>query len=232
MEHLKIIGLLGKARAGKDTVGKMLCEIDKGAIMAYADKLKQIVVEMFEAPLEDLYTPEGKDKKTTFDSLLCPECHSTSVELLDIPDSLPKAACKLCGTVGDRNVFASKWTNRTILQYLGTEGFRKIDPNVWVRYALKQARQHLSVTENKFVVITDCRFKSEASAILAVGGEVWRVKRPETDVKVEGIKGHASETEQESITDGECQAVIKNDGTLENLRGLVVAQLHRFLAKY
>jgi hypothetical protein len=68
--------------------------------------------------------------------------------------------------------------------------------------------------------------------VLASGGEVWRIKRPETDAKAEGLKGHTSETEQEAISDSECQAIIQNDGTFENLRGLVVAQLHRFLAKY
>ena len=288
MEHLKIIALMGKARSGKDTVGDMLVKGQGGVKMAFADKLKNIAAEMFCLPLEDLYTQEGKEKATKFPCLMCPTCHGVHVDPLDMPDSVPLATCKLCGSTGDLKVFKSMWTGRTVLQYLGTEGFRKIDPEVWVRYALDRARQLLdgapiatpgvtpdvlevaqalvarplprvaseaaanqkeahflaryiiaqtttrrtAGTAAKFVVITDCRFKSEATAVLAAGGEVWRIKRPETDAKAEGLKGHASEVEQDSISDSECQAVIQNDGTLENLQGLVMAQLHRFLAKY
>lgn len=289
MEKLKIIALMGKAHSGKDTVGKMLCESGGGVTMAFADKLKQICAEMFALQLEDFYSQEGKDKATPFPCLMCPTCHGVHVEPVVMEDSGPLAACKLCGSTGDRKVFASNWTHRTILQYVGTEGFRKIDPNVWVRYALERARQRLDgvpimavgVTPDameiaqavvkrplpqktmdeasvylkeahylaniviaeinakraaekaaSFVVFTDCRFKSEAVAVWAAGGEVWRIKRPETDAEAQGLKGHASEVEQESIKDSECQAVIQNDGTLDNLRGLVVSQLHRFLVKY
>jgi hypothetical protein len=226
---------MGKAHSGKDTVANYLfgAGYGVGKKMAFADKLKEIAAEMFDIKIEDFYTQEGKDLETPYACLMCPECHSVIVDHVTMEDSPPLAACKVCGVTGDLKVFESKWTNRKILQYLGTEGFRRIDPGVWVRFAMNKAKQFLDENiDDHYVVISDCRFKSEATAIWAAGGEVWRIKRPETDKSAEGLKGHASEVEQESITDSECQAVIQNDGTLENLKGLVNAQLQRFLAKY
>ena len=234
-EQLKIIGLMGKARSGKDTVASYLFLAGAGTCkkLAFADKLKEIVAEMFDIKIEDFYSQEGKDQETPYPCLMCPECDSVAIEHVSMADSGPLASCRVCGSTGDLSVFASKWTNRKICQYLGTEGFRRIDPEVWVRFAMNQARQHLEGNmDSHFVVISDCRFRSEATATWAAGGEVWRIKRPGTDKTTEGLKGHASEVEQDSILDSEYQAVIQNDGTLENLQGLVNSQLHRFLAKY
>ena len=231
-QQLPIIGVLGKAHAGKSTIGEMLMSANKGATMAFATKLKQVVSEVYDIPLEELSTDEGKDKETEFDRLMCPDCGSVAVDEVSLADTEPLASCRECGTTGALTVFKSKWTRRDILQYVGTQGFRTVNENVWAHLAMRIARHYLKQNKRHIVVFTDCRFKSEATAIWAAGGEVWRVKRPETDVKEEGIKGHLSETEQEEIPDSQCQAVIMNDGTLENLQGLVKAQLMRFNDRY
>lgn len=225
MEKMKIIALMGKAKAGKDTAGGMLAEMGGGATMAFADKLKQYVGEMFGLSHDDMYTDEGKAKPTRFDCLMCPECHSLECEAFET-DRMKRASCKLCGSVGDLTVFKSKWTPRTILQHIGTEGFRRINPDVWVDFALEYAKYQLETYP--FVVITDCRFRSECMGVWANGGEVWRLRRRETDTKAEGIGGHASETEMDGISDNECQAVVHNDSTLGALRALLHVQFERF----
>jgi hypothetical protein len=231
-ETLPIIGIMGKAHSGKDTIGEMLVAAQDCETMAFADKLKSIVAEMFEIPIDELYTDEGKEKETEFARLMCPGCDSVAVDEVSMNDTEPLATCRECGTTGALEVFKSMWRRRDILQYVGTEGFRIIWKQVWVNFAMLKARRYLEQHNRCTVVFTDCRFKTEATAIWAAGGEVWRVKRPETDKTEEGIKGHASEMEQEEIPDSQCQAVIMNDGTLENLQGLVKAQLLRFNDRY
>ena len=58
---------------------------------------------------------------------------------------------------------------------------------------------------------------NEMNAIWKAGGKVIRVKRPGAGLK--GATGqHGSETEQATVSDEKFDAVIENDGTLEDLR--------------
>lgn len=225
MERLNIIALMGKSKAGKNTAGNILIEGTSNVTMAFADKLKSICGEMFGLTHEQLYDEQLKEKPVAFDCLLCPECKKPEVEIL-VLDRIPHGKCKVCGIIGEQGVFKGKWTPRTILQFIGTEGFRRVDPSVWVRYVINNARKQLE--GGGYVVITDCRFKSEMEAVHAVGGEVWRIRRPETDGGKAGLKGHASEEEQDSIPDSACQAIIANDSTLDVFRGRLAAELSRF----
>lgn len=229
MERSPLVCLLGKSGSGKDTAGAWLAEAGNGVCLAFADKLKSICGEMFGLSREDLYTAEGKERPTAFDCLRCPTCHSLEIEpmVMEQARSPKMLACKLCGATGDPKVFASKWTPRMIAQFIGTEGFRRVNPYVWPDYAIRLAQRYLSRDGKALVIITDGRFRSECERIWKIGGEVWRIRRPERDGAV-GIKAHASETEQDSIKDGECQAVIENDGSLDTFKGRVLAQLARY----
>jgi len=230
MQRMNVIALMGPSKSGKDTSGKILAEMGNGATLAFADKLKSIVGEMFNLTHKDLYDEAFKEAPTSLDCLLCPECKKPEVTMVSMEDGPLQAECGVCGTVGDARVFKGKWTPRTILQYLGTEGFRKIDPSVWVRYALAKADAALKANggDKDYIVITDCRFKSEMEAVLAAGGEVWRIKRPEVADSKAGLKGHASEQEMNSIPDSHLQAIIDNDSTIEVLHGRLAAQFNRF----
>ncbi len=82
---------------------------------------------------------------------------------------------------------------RQIMQWIGTEGFRAIHPDVWVRdFAV---RLKATTGRNSLVVIPDVRFPNEAAWIKAVGGMLVRVVK----TGVHGGSNHASEIEMESI---------------------------------
>jgi len=95
------------------------------------------------------------------------------------------------------------WTGRRILQYIGTEGFRHVDSEVWPRLMLAEARNRIEVGHHA-VFVSDVRFLSEAQKIQRSGGLVVRIKNPMAD---QTPSAHASETEL---------AEIREDYTIDN----------------
>lgn len=237
---LRLIGLMGKSKSGKDTVGEMLSKHEpRGATLAFADKLKETVMDLFGATREDVYTEAGKDRDTGFPCFKCPACGSISATL----EAPTQVVCNGCTAVGEPAAFRSTWTWRTVLQHVGTEGCRRVSDQVWVRHTMARANHLLGnfapdemrPTNHKpklFVAITDCRFKSEMAAIKEAGGEVWRIRRPETDLKAQGLAKHASETEMDTIPDSEFHRVINNDATLKVLHAKAIEGLNEFLRSH
>lgn len=227
MKRSNIIGLMGNAKAGKSTSAKFMVEHSLGKELAFADKLKEIVTEMFQLGPYDCYDDTLKEAPTRYPCLICPRCKSLKVESTKISGS-DTGSCLLCGSVGELGVFKGFWTPRMMLQHIGTDGFRAVSPKVWAVYGIRRARAAIEGEGARFVVFSDVRFRSECEAIWEAGGEVWRIKRPSADGKV-GMTGHVSEVEQASIADSDVQLIIHNDATLDTLRGKVTAQLQQFL---
>jgi hypothetical protein len=107
----------------------------------------------------------------------------------------------------DNNSF---WTPREILQHIGTQGYRAIDNNFWVRKLFERIERN----KLKNVIITDGRFPNEIDAVLERKGIHIRVERPNK----ESIHGetHASETSLDEYTNIDYTVV--NDGSLQDLR--------------
>jgi hypothetical protein len=94
---------------------------------------------------------------------------------------------------------------RRLLQVFGTEVAREQwKDSFWVDLAFDQ------MDPEKDYVIPDCRFPNEADAVLAHGGEIWRVKRP----GVGPVNAHASDNLIETIG---ADVILNNEGTLAEL---------------
>jgi hypothetical protein len=187
-----ILGITGRAGAGKDTVSDFICELVKlrskhfhqATKIACADPLKEMCFDVFstafDVPREAFYGSQAQKE-----ALL---------------ESVPG------------------WSGRRILQYVGTEGFRHVHEDVWSKLMIGRARKLLDHPSNhtKLVVVSDIRFLSEANAIQNAGGLIVRVKRPEADLQT---SSHKSETELSEIKE---DYVIDNKGReLYLLRDLV-----------
>lgn len=120
------------------------------------------------------------------------------------------------------------WTPRKILQHLGTEGFRAVDPDVWVRtleHTLTQMKTKreawVTPVHPLVIVIDDVRFPNEA-AMVRRWGKLYRIDRPEISAE----SAHASEQHIPSL---EVDGVIANAGTLDDFAMLLRPLLKEIL---
>lgn len=109
-------------------------------------------------------------------------------------------------------------TVRRLLQTLGTEwGRNTIHSDVWVSLMLDRVRA-LREQGVSTVVVPDVRFENEAAAIRCMdGGDIWHVYRDDT-----AADDHSSEA---GIEVGEEDAILRNTGTLDELRERVLGLL-------
>jgi Neuraminidase (sialidase) len=103
------------------------------------------------------------------------------------------------------------------MQTLGVAARRHIGDSVWIGPVLADMRQ------DKNYVISDVRFENEAYMVKALGGEIWRVQRPD----VEPVNNHISER---ALADYSADRTILNTGTKEDLEVLVKLRLDSYLA--
>lgn len=118
-----IIGFVGVKGSGKDTCAEVLVNEYGFTRRAFADKLKEIVADVYDFDLELFHDP--KMKEVGFNSL------------------------------GGN-------TLRYALQVIGTEGFRAVNRDTWIKYLMKRSR-------GTDTVVSDCRFPNEAEAIIKEG---------------------------------------------------------------
>lgn len=118
----------GKARVGKDTFGKILKDALGGQYVTVA------------------YADELKRK--------CMEDFNLSYDQLygDLKEVQDKRYKKI--TRGDK---ISYWSPREIMQFMGTDCYRNIDNNFWVKSLFK----YLEKKRLHNVIITDARFPNE-----------------------------------------------------------------------
>lgn len=173
---MKLIGIVGRKRNGKDTIADHLISNYNFEKYSFADPLKRGCMAMF-----------GFTEEQVFGSLK---------DEID-----PVWGCK----------------PRDVLQVMGTElcqyhiqdyipSFKEIGRGIW----LKRFEQFYKANDSKNIVLSDVRFIHEADLIMKLGGEVWKVVRPGTDIG----DFHASEKELDEV---QFTHLIENDSTLEDL---------------
>lgn len=106
-----------------------------------------------------------------------------TAELLDIGDmgELDKESVKM-----QPIVFCPTVTIRQLLQVIGTEVGRNLDPNFWVNYLF------FNTLKDEKVIISDVRFPNEATAITERGGIIIRLVTEEDTKEPKDL--HESET--------------------------------------
>jgi len=160
-----LIGLVGCKGVGKDTVGQYLIDNYEFTKLAFADKVKEALANLF-----DITVKQVDEFKTEY------------------ADGIPYREVVISHI--DRPV-EWRYTWREFLQRFGTEmGRNTFGQNFWIQQ-WENSYTALSVMEPdafKKVVVTDVRFENEAHAILTAGGWLVEITR-----KGHEPDGHASE---------------------------------------
>ena len=180
---MRIYGLMGKKKAGKD----LFCTIaQKNLFMtpmapeihryAFADALKEFAIDYLGVPQEACFGTQEQKLKVIgkFGDFLNPaqfEEYSADQEM----------------------------TGRLLLQLVGTEIFRRnFKSTIWIDLVLRRIQKASECVvhgRENIAIITDARFKNEFDAIKSAGGKMIRLFRHTDDVKDQ----HASEKEMDTI---------------------------------
>lgn len=206
---MKIIGLTGKARAGKDTAAGFIltwCVLNglTADRVAFADPLKRSVAAALG------FNTGGETDHPVADAIdLCNELKLPGVEI----HIVDRAAAER-----DHELWCEgKISGREFLQLYGTEAHRDVfGKDFWVEVTEKKLNAMAGAVD--VAVITDCRFPNEAAMVNKYDGEVWEVTRADNDTLTDGLEAHASEA---GVPEGAIEFQILNDGDLGDLQALI-----------
>lgn len=233
---MAIIGISGYSFSGKDEVARMIQDIQpekEWQVKKFAGKLKTVASILTGIP-ENKF--EDQDFKRTY---LKPEWNYWTISIVD--NGKFKTQEGRFVTRGEAEEYVGfmkhiygdfrleyvvgmkQMTVRQFLQELGTDALRSgLHSNTWVNSLMYEYKTDKGIdilddgTMNAWFkplpnwVITDCRFKNEAEAIKERGGIVIRINRP----GILPVNNHPSEV---ALDDWDFDAVISNDGTLNDL---------------
>lgn len=222
---MKAVIFTGEKKNGKTTAADVL--LDQGyEKFSFADPLKKLLMHFFRLDKKYFYDQEFKEvaldlteeqsrlasfilNNDWIEEYLASFDHKSHVS--DVRAShLPLSGYfqYLISRFSDDSFVDQSVTPRKLMQVLGTDVFRKIDSDFW----LKVAESNLIYM--KKVVFDDIRFKNEVELIQQTfdgGVVVYKIKNPNVK-KDENV--HASE----AGFDVEGQIVISNDGSLAEFK--------------
>ena len=226
-----IIGLAGNLNTGKDTVAKMLPRFRP---IAFAKALKDIAGKLFDIPNDVLWGPSHfRDIpiESSWSDLywmsakrrLGDETLRARIREVFTDKHYAEALRNLQGMVEDRfdTELGSTVAPRHLLQQIGTEWGRAINPRVW----LETVGRTIAERPQDNWVITDTRFFNEAKyAETELDGYVIWIDASE---RVKSEKTHASEPTREDL-EPHVFATLDNNKSLTEL-GENVSRLLRVL---
>lgn len=201
-----VIGLVGQDGVGKDTVASILKEKhykDTAVLRAFADALREEVIEAFQLPRSTTLLSDPLLKQKPSPDLALHRCMDDGF-LKAIPTPILPYGAHL----------TEYRTPRTIMRWWGTEYRRAQDRSYWLDRMHSFVVQALS-DGKEAVILTDVRFVNESSFVTSMGGALVRVINPRVDVPP---SQHASVVEQRLIP---CPYLINNDSSLKQLEDKV-----------
>lgn len=218
---MSIIAFCGNTNSGKDEAAKVFAS--RGfRHRSFAGPVKDIVGDLFGFTHDQLYGPPQSrneiDERFNMQAMWysvearCEGAQDVISRQLFPDEPMMQAAAKAAlevWLVSFQRSYPRDISPRMVLQSFGTEFGRRLDPNIWTNFLLREA------AKDTLTVVSDVRFANEAKAVRNAGGAVIRIIRKDTDHKASavGIENHVSE--QLDIPNDHITWFISNDDTLE-----------------
>lgn len=188
-----VVALGGKIGSGKSSIADML--VGEGWVrLSFATRLKEIVAWLIGVRPEEINSLKNVRETYYFGTASC--CYIARETGLPFEKIEPLLAYR-----GFFNV-------RSVLQYIGTDVIRAIDPD----WHCRTVRDRILSDPGKNYVIDDLRFKNELEMVRSFdGSKVFYIDRP-------GLENNLHKSENSlSVSDFNEGEVITNDGTLDEL---------------
>lgn len=191
-----IIGISGKMQSGKTTTANILKNI-------FLKQGYHVILDSFAAPIKEMCLENGwltkehlKDKNK-----FC------SLQWKNMP-----GYTYYYNTVRNGPDPEQFMTSRELLQYLGTDIFRHIDKNFWIKLAFKKAQDSIIEDGVEIIIYDDVRFINECEAIKQKNGFLIYLMRSLI------LDSHSSETELDPFNYNNFHVIIDNSNwSLEEL---------------
>lgn len=187
----RLIALCGPMGVGKSEVARAIMRVREGTFIdAWAADLKALVERMFGWD-NGVLNGDSEDSREFRDS----PCPVWSAHI------------------------GRPFTPREAMQVVGTDLFRRLSPDIWVRCTMARVQHRLNSAPNSLCVLADTRFPNERQAVKDGGGIVVQVAglrpgswayRGEQDAAIR----HESETALSGMT---ADYLIPNAGGLDDL---------------
>lgn len=212
---VKLLGIHGKARSGKDELCKILCEGFGFKRASYADKIKQLALDYFGLKIEEVYETKTKDSRQILQGL-----GNCVRESLNYAEHILRSTTRYPIGVSKFPV----WVETLAIAYFGIKkedlksrrkyiksvlsgihnmfaaecfDFCKVSNGdqrmIWINYL------NNSLSSEHVYVITDVRYKNEKIEIEKLNGVVIKLNR--TDLpQIEAGSTHISENDLDTAT--------------------------------
>lgn len=191
---MKIIGIMGMAEAGKDSTADAIESQIRVVRFAFADRLRSEIASAFGIDVRILM--DRSMRNTPLEQLALRRC--TDVGFCSYAWEL-----SLLPGVRPRNLM-QRWGDYRRMQ----------NPDYFIPPA-ESARIRGVFADCHLMVATDLQFENEAAWVIRNGGLLWRVVKHH----LQAIDPPAGERE---LRDTPADATIVNDGTLDDLRRVVI----------
>jgi hypothetical protein len=190
-----ILGISGRKQSGKSTIGNFILSLYLAKLgyceKIYMDEDGQLLISDI---LGDTRYEGVFDIRKLVDTYNDPRFIqainklNSKVKIYNFADILKTDICidmlgltydQCYGTDDNKNEMTNivwndkKLSARDVMQVVGTDIFRKLDTNVWVRSTINKIIRD----KPDLAVITDCRFPNEVDSIKQSGGKVIRLTR-------------------------------------------------------
>lgn len=189
-----IVGLVGRAGAGKDTTAAVLAHAAGYERVAFADAVRIEIAHSFGVDSR-LFTSQHLKEQAVI-SLAIGRSHDH------------RFIRQMCELDKDISVMRSP---RQIMRWWATEYRRNLDGEQYWINRLHDRIEDLHSRGHRRIAISDVRFLNEAAFVKEINGQLWRVSRQFAD-RVRAP--HQSEWEVDDIT---CDRTIDNNGTRSSL---------------
>jgi hypothetical protein len=213
MDNAPILMLCGPAGSGKDTAAGFIRDyIPNTVLLPQAAPLKDLGSSVFKFTEDQLYGPsesrnapdhrfvsKGVWTEMRWDKGI-DKWLNTNFEGYNLSNVKNHFNTWFDRLQQDTQMCGVTLTPRYMLQTLGTEFGRTIDPDIWAKIAMTKAKAKLVSGAADLVIITDGRFKNEVLNAKYNNAMAVLIMTPDAPKEVQGgVKGHASEAQLKTI---------------------------------